>query len=149
MKLLSPQIGMVFSKRCRPIQDVSHACIRQTLELRGHAYSMPARAPLSCISLENPCTLQARVGSQGKTKYRQKAECCAGALEGRYIATLCQLSRAKTVLEVGMFTGTTTLAVAEVLPADGKVCLKSFSPNTYAFSEPTVRKLRHQLRLTT
>ena len=58
---------------------------------------------------------------QGKTEYRQKAECCAGALEGRFISTLCRLSHAKTVLEVGMFTGTTTLAIAEVLPADGKV----------------------------
>ena len=42
-------------------------------------------------------------------------------MEGRLIATLCRLSGAKSVLEVGMFTGTTTLAVAEAIPADGKV----------------------------
>ena len=58
---------------------------------------------------------------QGKTQFLQKAECCAGALEGRFIATLCRLTGAKTVLEVGMFTGTTTLAVAQALPDDGKV----------------------------
>jgi predicted O-methyltransferase YrrM len=57
---------------------------------------------------------------QGKTQFLQKKECCAGALEGRLIATLCRLSGAKTVLEVGMFTGTTTLAIAEAIPADGK-----------------------------
>ena len=58
--------------------------------------------------------------NQGKTRFLQKKECCAGALEGRFIATLCRLAHAKTVLEVGMFTGTTTLAVAEQLPTDGK-----------------------------
>lgn len=30
---------------------------------------------------------------------------------------------AKTVLEIGMFTGTTTMAIAEVLPDDGKVLI--------------------------
>ncbi len=58
---------------------------------------------------------------QGQSQFLQKKECCAGALEGRLIATLCRLTAAKTVLEVGMFTGTTTLAVAEALPDDGKV----------------------------
>jgi caffeoyl-CoA O-methyltransferase len=60
---------------------------------------------------------------QGRTRFLQKRECCAGGLEGRLIATLCALSGAKTVLEVGMFTGTTTLAVAQALPADGRVRL--------------------------
>jgi len=58
---------------------------------------------------------------QGQSQFLQKKECCAGALEGRLIATLCRLTRAKTVLEVGMFTGTTTLAIAEAIPEDGKV----------------------------
>ena len=62
---------------------------------------------------------------QGQTQFLQKKECCAGALEGRLIATLCRLTGAKTVLEVGMFTGTTTLAIAENLPDDGKVSLAS------------------------
>ena len=60
-------------------------------------------------------------GLQGNTRFLQKRECCAGALEGRFIATLARLNNAKTVLEVGMFTGTTTLAVAQALPDDGMV----------------------------
>lgn len=59
---------------------------------------------------------------QGKTLFLQKKECCAGALEGRLIATLCRLTGAKTVLEVGMFTGTTAMAVADAIPDDGKAC---------------------------
>lgn len=67
---------------------------------------------------------------QGKTQFLQKRECCAGALEGRFIATLAKLNNAKTVLEVGMFTGTTTLAVAQALPDDGKVISSTISLNS-------------------
>lgn len=37
---------------------------------------------------------------------------------------LCHMVHAKTVLEIGMFTGTSTLAMAEALPEDGKVILQ-------------------------
>ena len=71
-------------------------------------------------------------GLQGNTQFLQKRECCAGALEGRFIATLARLNNAKTVLEVGMFTGTTTLAVAQALPDDGMVGARSL--NLHAFT---------------
>ena len=70
-----------------------------------------SRCPLNLVA----------ASAQGRTQFLQKRECCAGALEGRFIATLAKLNNAKTVLEVGMFTGTTTLAVAQALPDDGKV----------------------------
>lgn len=58
---------------------------------------------------------------QKKTQFHQKKECCAGALEGSFLKSLVRLTGAKTVLEVGMFTGTSSLAMAEALPSDGKV----------------------------
>jgi NAD(P)-dependent dehydrogenase (short-subunit alcohol dehydrogenase family)/predicted O-methyltransferase YrrM len=73
---------------------------------------------------------------QGKTLFLQKSECCAGALEGRFIATLCRLTGAKTVLEVGMFTGTTTLAVAQSIPDDGQVYALEIEQYMKDFSEP-------------
>lgn len=60
---------------------------------------------------------------QKKTQFHQKKECCAGALEGSFLKSLVKLTQAKTVLEVGMFTGTSSLAMAEALPTDGKVCV--------------------------
>ena len=62
-----------------------------------------------------PCSLQK------KTQFKQKKECCAGRLEGSFLRSLVRLTKAKTVLEVGMFTGTSSLAMAEALPIDGKV----------------------------
>lgn len=79
----------------------------------------PAPAVHKCCSCLTwlLCTLL-----QKKTQYLLKKEACAGALEGSFIKMLTQLTGAKTVLEVGMFAGTTTLAVAAALPQDGKVC---------------------------
>ena len=59
--------------------------------------------------------------AQKKTQFHQKKECCAGALEGSFLKSLVRLTGAKTVLEVGMFTGTSSLSMAEALPSDGKV----------------------------
>ena len=58
---------------------------------------------------------------QKKTIFHQKKECCAGSLEGTFLRALTRLTHAKNVLEVGMFTGTTTMAIADALPQDGKV----------------------------
>ena len=58
---------------------------------------------------------------QKRTQFKQKKECCAGRLEGSFLRSLVRLTKAKTVLEVGMFTGTSSLAMAEALPTDGKV----------------------------
>ena len=71
----------------------------------------------SClVKLANHCS-----AAQKKTQFHQKKECCAGALEGSFLKSLVRLTGAKTVLEVGMFTGTSSLAMAEALPSDGKV----------------------------
>ena len=63
---------------------------------------------------------------QGKTQFKLKREMSAGALEGRVMKMLCAIAGAKTVLEVGMFTGTSALAMAEAIPDDGKVHSRVF-----------------------
>lgn len=44
-----------------------------------------------------------------------------GPLEGAFLKMMTQLVRARTVLELGMFTGYSALCFAEVLPEDGRV----------------------------
>ena len=58
---------------------------------------------------------------QGGALYEHPSQACAGQLEGNFFKSLVSIAGAKEVLEVGMFTGTTALAIAEALPADGKV----------------------------
>ena len=45
----------------------------------------------------------------------------SGHVEGQMLQMLVHASRARRVLEIGMFTGYSALAMAEALPADGSV----------------------------
>ena len=44
-----------------------------------------------------------------------------GALEGQFLKMLAGLTGARRILEIGMFTGYSTLAWAEALPKDGRI----------------------------
>merc|ERR1712157_445070 len=47
--------------------------------------------------------------------------CMVGQLEGQFLKMFVQMCRAKTVLDIGTFTGYSALSFAEGLPADGSV----------------------------
>jgi len=51
-----------------------------------------------------------------------------GHLEGKFLQFLVQLSQAKRVLELGTFTGYSSLAMAVALPADGKIITCDIDP---------------------
>ncbi len=63
-----------------------------------------------------------RLRSMSGTTIRQlEQEMLSGHVEGQMLKFLIHLARAKRVLEIGMFTGYSALAMAEALPEDGKV----------------------------
>jgi len=49
------------------------------------------------------------------------APCMVGSLESQFLKMQCSIKGAKTVLDVGTFTGMSALAFAEAVPQDGKV----------------------------
>jgi caffeoyl-CoA O-methyltransferase len=51
-----------------------------------------------------------------------------GALEGQFLKMLATLTGARRILEIGMYTGYSTLAWAEALPKDGRVVTCEISP---------------------
>lgn len=61
-------------------------------------------------------------------------EMLSGHVEGQLLQTLVHLSGARRVLEVGMFTGYSALAMAEALPADGEVVACEIDPGVAAFA---------------
>ena len=61
-------------------------------------------------------------------------EMLSGHLEGRFLALLVRTARARRVLEVGTFTGYSALAMAEALPADGRLVACELDPEAAAIA---------------
>ncbi|MDY6781229.1 MAG: class I SAM-dependent methyltransferase [Cyanobacteriota bacterium] len=57
--------------------------------------------------------------SDGETVRQLEQEMLSGHIEGQTLKLLTYVTRAKRILEVGMFTGYSALAMAEALPEDG------------------------------
>lgn len=58
---------------------------------------------------------------EGATVRQLEQEMLSGHLEGEVLNMFVHMTRAKSVLEIGMFTGYSALAMAEALPEDGRL----------------------------
>lgn len=65
--------------------------------------------------------LEARTRAEpwGEAGAGLEQEMLSGHVEGAFLRMLVEISKARRVLEIGMFTGYSALAMAEALPADG------------------------------
>lgn len=59
--------------------------------------------------------------TDGATVRQLEQEMLSGHVEGQLLKFLVSLTKARRVLEIGMFTGYSAMAMAEALPADGEV----------------------------
>ncbi len=66
-----------------------------------------------------------------------------GPLEGALLRLLVRLTAAKRVLEIGMFTGYSALAMAEALPQDGKLITCDIDPETTEIARRYFAKSAH------
>jgi caffeoyl-CoA O-methyltransferase len=57
-----------------------------------------------------------------------------GLIEGRFLQMLVRLTGARYILELGMFTGYSTLMMAEVLPEDGRLITCEIDPKAEAIA---------------
>ena len=57
-----------------------------------------------------------------------------GLIEGRFLKMLVRLMNARTVLEIGMFTGYSTLMMADGLPDDGRLITCEIDPKAEAIA---------------
>jgi caffeoyl-CoA O-methyltransferase len=71
-----------------------------------------------------------------------------GRLEGRFLHMLVKLTSARRVLEIGMFTGYSTLMMASALPDDGEIITCEIDPDAEAIARryfarhPSGRKIQ-------
>ena len=73
----------------------------------------------------------------------ENPQMATGPLEGRFLKLMVQLTGAKKVLEVGMFTGYGTLSMAEGLPEDGKIFSCEFVDQNIEFAQKFFQKSPH------
>jgi caffeoyl-CoA O-methyltransferase len=73
--------------------------------------------------------------SDGETVRQLEQEMLSGHVEGQMLKFLVHLTKAKRVLEIGMFTGYSALAMAEALPADGEVVACEVDPYVAEFAQ--------------
>jgi predicted O-methyltransferase YrrM len=77
--------------------------------------------------------LNARVWKETYEKTRSP-RMLTGPLEGAFLRLLVRLMQAKRVLEIGMFTGYSALAMAEALPEDGQLISCDVNAETTAMA---------------
>jgi len=73
---------------------------------------------------------------QGKTMWNLTPRMLSGHLEGQFLKSVISAQKAKTALDVGMYTGYSALAMAEALPADGSVVSLDMDPYLKGHNQP-------------
>jgi len=77
--------------------------------------------PLASVAKETASFPFKQAFEDGKTSWSMRPMMMSGKIAGKLLQSLLGMSKAKRVLEVGMFTGYGALACAEAIPADGEV----------------------------
>lgn len=89
-----------------------------------------------------------KVYKDGKTLFKLPNTCITGQVEGQVLKMLVHMSKAKRVLEIGMFTGYGALSMAEALPQDGQLIACELEPYLKDFSQPIFDKSPHGKKIT-
>ena len=76
----------------------------------------------------------------GTTVRHLEQEMLSGHVEGQTLKMFIHMTKAKKVLEIGMFTGYSALAMAEALPADGELVACEVDPYTAEFARAEFAK---------
>lgn len=79
----------------------------------------PESAALANLSSRTQAENWGRRFEAGETERALEQEMLSGHLEGQLLKMLVSISRAQRVLEIGMFSGYSALAIAEALPENG------------------------------
>lgn len=89
-----------------------------------------------------------KVHADGKTLFRLPVTCITGQVEGQVLKMLVHMSKAKRVLEIGMFTGYGALSMAEALPENGQLIACELEPYLKDFAQPIFDKSPHGKKIT-
>ncbi|MEM9460387.1 MAG: class I SAM-dependent methyltransferase [Myxococcota bacterium] len=79
----------------------------------------------------------------GQTGVKLESEMLCGPVEAQFLSMLVGLSGARRVLEIGLFTGYSALAMAQALPADGRLVALEREPWLVEFARGHFDRSEH------
>jgi caffeoyl-CoA O-methyltransferase len=83
----------------------------------------------------------------GETTDELEQEMLTGHIEGQTLKLFVQMTRAHRVLEIGMFTGYSALAMAEALPEDGCILACEVDPYAAQFAQSLFDESAHGYKI--
>lgn len=83
----------------------------------------------------------------GNTIRELEQEMLSGHVEGQTLKMFVQMMRAQRILDIGMFTGYSALAMAEALPEEGKLIACEVDPYTAEFARSRLTTSPHSSKI--
>ncbi|MGC1306971.1 MAG: class I SAM-dependent methyltransferase [Phormidesmis sp.] len=94
-------------------------CLAAGLDPYLEACTTNESAALACLARQTQAEDWSQHFDDGATVRALEQEMLSGHVEGQLLKMLVSISRSQRVLEIGMFTGYSALAIAEALPSNG------------------------------
>ncbi len=93
-------------------------------------------SPALCAIAARTCSeLWSKRFAEGSTERHLEQEMLSGHLEGQALKMFVHMTRATSVLDIGMFTGYSALAMAEALPSNGRLVACEVDQYTAQFAQ--------------
>ena len=136
--ILASRLGRL-ARRVAGARDVDPALQQELRDLSQLAGGLdPYLARLTTPESADLKRLARRTEAEDWTRHTGgslEQEMLSGHVEGQLLKMLVHATRARRVLEIGLFTGYSALAMAEALPDDGLVITCEIDPEVAAFAE--------------
>jgi caffeoyl-CoA O-methyltransferase len=117
------------------------------LNYYGPKHSRAASKELEAIAKATQNQPWEQLYKEKKIKNRLKSEMRSSAFQAQLLKFLVQITRSTRVLEIGMFTGYVTLAIAEALPDRGSITACEHDPHLVEIAHNLLRDSVHYSKI--
>ncbi|KAF3889392.1 MULTISPECIES: O-methyltransferase [Nostocales] len=98
---------------------------------------------LAALAEKTACEAWGQRFDEGTTVRELEQEMLSGHVEGQILKMFVYMTKAKKILEIGMFTGYSALAMAEALPSDGELVACEIDQYTAEFARSAFQASPH------
>jgi caffeoyl-CoA O-methyltransferase len=129
-------------------QDLSHN-LHQALQLAagletyGSACTTPESPALAAIAQKTRAEPWQQRFAEGATRHPLEQEMLSGHVEGQVLKMFVHMTRAEHILDIGLFTGYSALAMAEALPRHGSLLACEVDPYVAGFAQKLLQQSGH------